>query len=303
MKLVFLDSEDVNPGDISWEPMKTLGDFFPYPKTKKEQIEERLRGAEAVFLDSFPLGRKEMERCPSLKFIGIAATGFNHVDLEAARELGIAVANVPAYSTEAVAQHTMALLLSITNRVEAYREGVFAGNWNACKKELRERAPITGLAGKTIGIVGYGNIGKKVAQIAAAFGMTVHIYRQNPRAAVSSDVVSLHCPLTAETRHMVDREFIGQMKDGAILLNTARGALIDARALAEALKSGKLAAAGLDVMEPEPPEETNPLLGLENCWITPHVAFTPLETRKTVVDTCAANLRAFLRGERRNRLV
>lgn len=303
MKIVFLDSSEVNPGDISWEPIEKLGEFKDYKRTSEEEITDRLHGAEAVFLDSVPLGRKEMERSPSLKFIGIAATGYNHVDLQAAARLGIAVTNVPAYSTDAVAQHTVALLLSITNRVEAYRQGVFSGGWSSCKETLRETAPLTLLSGKSMGIVGYGNIGKKVAELAGAFGMKVNIYSRSPQETVESDVVSLHCPLTLETRHLVDKSFIENMKDGAILLNTARGGLVDAGALAEALTSGKLTAAGLDVMEPEPPEEANPLIGLENCWITPHVAFTPYETRKTVVDTCGANLESFLKGERRNRLV
>lgn len=303
MKIVFLDSSEVNPGDISWEPIEKLGEFQNYQRTSEEEITDRIRGAEAVFIDSVPLGKTVMERSMSLKFIGIAATGYNHVDLQTAARLGIAVANVPAYSTEAVAQHTMALLLSITNRVEAYRQGVFSGTWNSCKETLRKTAPLTLLSGKSIGIVGYGNIGKKVAELARAFGMRVNIYSRSPQEAVKADILSLHCPLTKETRNLVDENFIENMKDGAILLNTARGGLVDAQALAEALTSGKLAAAGLDVMDPEPPEASNPLIGLENCWITPHVAFTPYETRKTVVDTCGANLESFLKGERRNRLV
>lgn len=303
MKIVFLDSAIINPGDISWESIARLGEFQPYKRTAPEEIAGRLTEAEAVFVDSLPLSREVMEQCPSLKFIGIAATGFNHVDLEAAKARGIAVANVPAYSTDAVAQHAMALLLSLSNQAELYNKAVIEGEWQNCKDYTFMKAPVTLLAGKSLGIVGYGNIGKKVARIAEAFGMTVHVYSKEPEKAIASDVVSLHCPLTKENAGMVDRGFIENMKDGAILINTARGGLVNEADLAAALKSGKLAGAGLDVLAKEPPEEGNPLIGLENCKITPHMAFIPVETRRTVVETCGANLESFIRGERLNRLV
>ncbi len=303
MKIVFLDSAIINPGDISWECIARLGEFQPYKRTAPEEIPERLAGAEAAFVDSLPLSREVMEQCPDLKFIGIAATGFNHVDLEAAEEHGIAVANVPAYSTDAVAQHAMALLLALSNQAELYNKAVTEGEWQNCKDYTFMKAPVMLLAGKSIGIVGYGNIGKKMAQLAEAFGMTVHVYSKEPEKAMAADVVSLHCPLTKENAGLVDRTFIEKMKDGAILINTARGGLVNEEDLAAALKSGKLSGAGLDVLAKEPPEAGNPLIGLENCKITPHMAFIPVETRRIVVETCGANLASFIRGERSNRLV
>lgn len=303
MKLVFLDCAGVNPGDLSWAPLEKLGELKYYKKTEKEERLARMKGAEAVFVDSLPLEGSLLKQCPELKFIGIAATGYNHVDLETAEELGIGVANVPAYSTDAVAQQTIALLLSISNRVETFRQAVFAGEWRSHPEEIPFKTPVKLLAGKSIGIVGYGNIGKKVAEIARAFGMTVNVYSQDPQAALRSDVVSLHCPLTRENQGMADREFFAKMKEGAIFLNTARGGLVDEQALADALNSGKLLAAGLDVLRQEPPQEDHPLVGLENCWITPHIGFIPPETRKTVIDVCAANLESFRKGEKLNRLV
>lgn len=303
MKIVFLDSAIVNPRDISWENIEKLGEFTNYQRTKREELCQRLKGVEAVFIDSFGLDREMMERCPDLKFIGIAATGFNHVDLEAAEELGIAVANVPAYAADAVAQHAMALLLSITNQVDVYRHAIIDGEWRKSPDYTFIKAPLTLLTGKSIGIIGYGNIGKRIVRLAEAFGMTVNVYSQDKEAAICSDVVSLSCPLTKENRRMVDRTFLSQMKDGAILINTARGGLVDEEALAEALTSGKLAGAGLDVLSQEPPDADNPLIHLKNCFITPHIAFIPVETRRVIIETCEANLRSFLEGGRLNRLV
>lgn len=303
MKIVFLDHGVVNPGDLSWEPIEKLGQFEHYKQTSAEELDERLHGTEAVLIDSFQFDRERMGRCPTLKFIGIAATGFNHVDLEAAKELGIAVANVPAYSTDAVAQQAVSLLLSVTNRVDRYNRSVVAGTWRDGARPAFVDNPITLLAGKTMGIIGYGNIGRKVAEIARAFGMEVHIYSRDPEAAIKADVISLHCPLTPETEKMIDESFISRMKDGAILINTARGGLVDEEALAAALKSGKLSGAGLDVLAQEPPQQGSPLIGLENCYITPHIGFSPAETRRVVIDTCAANLESFLRGGTLNRLV
>lgn len=303
MKIVFLDYAMVNPGDISWAGIAELGAFEAYEKTPKELAVQRLQDADAVIIDSVEMDRRMMESCPKLKYIGIAATGFNHVDLEAARELGIAVTNVPAYAAEAVAQHAIALLLYITNRIQPYNEAVSSGGWRQEGAGIYAREPLMLLSGKSIGIIGYGAIGSRVADIAEALGMKVNIYSRAPQAAISSDVVSLNCPLTRENSGMVDRNFIDKMKDGAILINTARGKLIDEKALAEALISGKLAAAGLDVMAQEPPCEDNPLIKLDNCFITPHIAFIPVETRRTVVDTCVDNLKSFLDGGSLNRLV
>lgn len=303
MKSVFLDCAVVNPGDISWEAIEKVSELEVYSRTEREDICRRLKGADAVFVDSLPIDREIMENCKSLKFIGIAATGFNHIDIEAARELGIAVANVPAYSTEAVAQHAIALLLSVTNNVEAFNRKVEEGKWQDCKGDTEKGIPVTLLSEKSIGIIGYGNIGSRVAQIAQALGMKVNIYSRDKEAAMASDVVSLHCPLTPENTGMINESFISKMKDGAILINTARGALLDEAAVAEALKSGKLAGAGLDVLAAEPPEQDNPLIGLKNCFITPHIAFIPKETRQKVVDICGENLESYIKGDSLNRLV
>lgn len=303
MKIVFLDSAIINPGDISWDGIGRLGEFVHYERTAQEEICPRLNGAGAAFIDSVVLDRETMKHCPDLKFIGIAATGFNHVDLEAASELGIAVANVPAYAADAVAQHAMALLLSLTNHVDAYHHAICEGAWGKSCDGTFIKAPLLLLAGKSIGIIGYGNIGKRIARMAEAFGMVVHIYSEDREAAIKSDVVSLSCPLTKENRHMIDRSFLSQMKDGAILINTARGGLVDEDALAEALLCGKLTGAGLDVLSEEPPRADHPLINLKNCLITPHIAFTPMETRRIVIETCEANLRSFLEGGRLNRLV
>jgi len=303
MRIVFLDSAIINPGDIPWDGIEALGEFVNHKRTSREEIIERLQGAEALFTDAVGIDREIMEKCPDLKFIGIAATGFNHIDLDAAKELGIAVCNVPAYAANAVAQHAMALLLALTNQVETYNNAINAGEWGASRDYTFIKAPLTLLAGKSIGIVGYGDIGSKVAQMAEAFGMKVNIYSRDKEAAIKSDVVSLNCPLTKENTGMVNAEFISQMKDGAILINTARGKLIDEQALADALKSGKLAGAGVDVLSSEPPAADNPLIGLPNCYITPHIAFIPIEARTVVIETCAENLKTFMEGGNLNRIV
>ncbi|MGX8775025.1 MAG: NAD(P)-dependent oxidoreductase [Bacillota bacterium] len=289
IKAVFLDCIDINAGDLSWGPVEDLCELEYYLTSSEEEAKSRLAGAGAVFVDSFPVGRKLMEANPQLKYIGIAATGFNHIDLDAAKDLGIAVTNIPAYSTDAVAQHAAALLLQLTNH-----PGTYVDN---------DTTPPMLLKGKTIGIVGYGNIGRRFGEIAGALGMEVIPYSADPERAIKADVVSLNCPLTDENAGMVDREFIGRMKDGAILINTARGGLVDEDALAEALKSGKLKGAGLDVLAKEPPDGTCPLFGLENCVITPHIAFTPKETREKIIEILADNFRSYLNGGEANRIV
>lgn len=303
MKAVFLDSGVIDPGDISWSSVEAICDFVKYDDTPEEQAHERLKDSEAVFIDSFPITGELMRSCPKLRFLGVAATGYNHIDIATAEELGIAVANVPAYSTDAVAQHAFSLLMTLANRIPDYSRMVSENRWEEAQRTGGIIYPIQLLRGKSIGIVGYGNIGRRVGEMAEAFGMTVNVYSRDREAAVSSDFVSLHCPLTDDNREMVNRDFIGSMKDGAILINTARGGLVDEAALAEALKSGKISAAGLDVLGTEPPQPDNVLLDAPNCIITPHIAFTPHETRMTVVETCAANLKSFIDGEKLNRLV
>lgn len=303
MKIVFLDSAIINPGDISWEGLQRLGNLEVHKRISRAEAVSVIGDAEAIFTDSFAIDRELMESCLNLRFIGIAATGFNHVDLDAAKDLGIAVANVPAYAAEAVAQHAIALLLSVTNHIETYNNAVKEGEWQKSRDYTFVKAPLTLLAGKSIGIIGYGDIGSKIAQIAEALGMKVNIYSRDSEAAIRSDVVSLSCPLTPENKGMINADLISRMKDGAILINTARGGLLDEAAVAEALKSGKLAAAGLDVLAQEPPATDNPLVGLPNCYITPHIAFIPVETRQVVIETCEKNLKSFIEGGSLNRLV
>ena len=302
MKIVFVDHAIVNPGDLSWEPMKALGDLECYERSTREEALSRAQDADVLIVDSFAVDRDFIAHCPNLKLIDIAATGFNHVDLDACKERGIGVANVPSYAAETVAQHAFALLLSLTNSIGIYGDAVRNGEWQKAKDYTFIKAPITLLAGKSIGIIGYGSIGKKIAAIAEGFGMKVNIYSRNPDAAITSDVVSLSCPLTEQNRGMVNKEFIANMKDGAFLINTARGGLIDERALADALKSGKLAGAGLDVMASEPPVSGSPLLELESCHITPHIAFIAPEARQTIMDVCAENIRSYISGGTLNRL-
>lgn len=293
-RAIFPDSIDIDFGDISWAGLDSLCDIEICSKMSREQLVEKGSDVEALFIDSFEIDAKLMDACPNLKYIGACATGTNNIDIEAAKARGIAVANVPAYSTDAVAQHAVALLLEVTNKVASYDQGQMPDDRAALLPVL--------LAGKSIGIVGYGNIGRKVAQVAEALGMTVNIYSRDPEAALASHVVSMHCPLTEENRGMVDEKFISRMKDGAIFINTARGGLVDEKALADALRSGKLSGAGLDVTVKEPVEKDSPLLECENCYITPHVAFMPKETRQLLMEEAAENYRAFLNGENRNRV-
>jgi len=302
MKIVFLDHAIVNPGDLSWEPLQRLGELDCYPRSTRDEALERAKDAEILISDSFAVDRKFIEACSDLKLIVIAATGFNHIDIDAAKAHGIGVANVPSYAAETVAQHAFALLLSLTNQIESYGQAVNAGEWQKAKDYTFLKGPITLLDGKSIGIIGYGSIGKKIAKIAESFGMKVNIYSRNPDAAITSDVVSLSCPLTRENERMVNAEFISRMKDGAFLINTARGKLIDEQALADALKSGKLTGAGLDVMAQEPPADGSPLLGLENCHITPHISFTAAEARQKIIEVMANDIESFLGGGTLNRL-
>ena len=302
MKIVFLDTYTTNPGDLSWEPLEALGELSLYDRTPYEDSVSRIADAGAVFVNKNEITEEIMESCLGLRFIGAAATGYDNVDVRAAIGRNIAVANIPAYSTDSVAQHAFAFILEISNQITVHKKAVDDGEWYGAEDFCFTKAPLTLLTGKSLGIIGYGNIGKKVAEIARAFGMTVNIYSRDEKAAVESDFVSLHCPATPENKSFVNSEFIDRMKDGAALINTARGALIDESALAAALKSGKLAAAGLDVLNEEPPVEPNPLVGLPNCWITPHIAWIPKDIRQRVIDVCVANLKSFIDGGRLNRV-
>lgn len=303
MKTVILDGYSINPGDLTWTSIEKISDFQIYDRTENSDIVTTIGDADGVFVSKCDITREVLESCPNLKFVGITATGYDNVDISAAKELGIAVCNVPSYSTEAVAQHVFALILELTNLVGRYNQEVQAGRWYESKDFTFDAGSLTLLDGKTLGIIGYGNIGKKVAAIGEAFGMTINIYSQNPESAMASDFLTLHCPATAENTGFVNKDFISQMKDGAVLINTARGALINEEDLADALRSGKLSAAAVDVISVEPPAKPHPLINLPNCILTPHIAWMPRETRQKVVDICAANLSSFLEGGTLNRLV
>ena len=303
MKAVLLDVNTINPGDLSWDKLTDMCDSFTfYNRTSPDLVVERIADSDLLFTSKVQITRSVMEQVPNLKYIGITATGHNNVDLKAASDLGIAVTNVPAYATDAVAQHTMALILELTNQVGLHNESVQSGEWENSIDFCYWKKPISLLAGKSIGIIGYGQIGRKVAQIAEAFGMTVNVYSKGRQAAATSDYVSLHCPLTKENRHMINAEFLSEMKPGSVLINTARGGLVDEAALAEALKSGHLAGAGLDVLENEPPMADCPLIGIENCIITPHNAWAPKEMREMVIDVLAENLASWIDGGTLNRI-
>lgn len=306
MKIVVLDGYTENPGDLSWEPFEQLGELVVYDRTAPEDVVARLDGAEMVLTNKTVLTRELMAGAKDLKYVGVLATGYNVVDVAAARELGVTVCNIPAYSTDSVAQMVFALLLEICQRVGDHSRAVHAGRWTACKDFCFWDSPLIELAGKTMGIVGYGRIGKKVAEIARCFGMKVVAWTRTPRdpECVSldellkvSDVISLHCPLFPETQNLINKDSIAKMKDGVILINTSRGPVINDADLAEALKSGKVYAAACDVASVEPIPADNPLLGLENMIFTPHIAWATHEARARLMDIAVDNAKAFLAGE------
>ena len=295
MEIVLLDGYTINPGDLSWKRLELMSDKFTvFDKTPPERVASRIGLCDVLMTSKCQITREIMANAPNLKYIGLTATGYNNVDVKAAADLGIAVTNVPSYATDAVAQHTMALILEITNNVGLHNRSVQEGEWTSSKYFCYWKKPVTLLAGKSIGIIGYGEIGKKVAELAKAFGMTVNIYSRDPEAAIKSDYVSLHCPLTPENEKMVNTQFLVNMKPGAVLINTARGGLVDERALADALKAGFIAGAATDVLTTEPPEEDCPLIGLDNYILTPHMAWAPKEMRQLVIYTLADNLTAWL---------
>ena len=313
MKIVILDGYASNPGDVSWEEIAGFGELTVYERTAKNEVVSRIGDAEIVFLNKTPVDASVFEQCKNLRMIGVLATGYNIVDIAAAKAHGVTVCNVPGYSTGAVAQMTFALLLEMTQHVGEHSQAVHAGQWQRCPDFCFWNAPLTELAGKTLGIVGYGAIGQAVGNIAQAFGMRLLVTARHikpvPEGAqfvtpeellARSDIVSLHCPQTAENLHMIDAAALAKMKDGAILLNTARGGLIDEQAVADALKSGKLAGYGADVVSKEPIAADNPLLTAPNCYLTPHIAWAPKEARLRLHHIAAENLRAFLNGTPQN---
>lgn len=314
MKITILDGYGMNPGDMSWAPLEELGDLTVYDRTAPEQVLERAAGSEALLTNKTVLTAETLRALPQLKYVGVLATGYNVVDIDAARELGIVVTNIPAYSTDSVVQMVFAHLLAITNRVEHYTAENRRGRWSTNPDFCYWDTPLHELSGKTFGIVGLGNIGMAVSRVARAFGMKVKAYTSKrieelpdgvSKAGLdelfeTSDVVSLHCPLTESTRHLVNADRLAQMKPSAILINTGRGPLVDEKALAEALNSGRIHAAGLDVLSSEPPAADNPLLTARNCFITPHLGWATKEARERLLRIAADNLRGFITGDIRN---
>lgn len=312
-KIIILDGFTANPGDLEWKRLEEMGDLTVYDRTSENQIVERCKGASIVFTNKTPLRAATLEALPRLKFIGVLATGYNVVDIVDARRLDITVCNVPAYSTMSVAQNVFALILDITNSVAHYTAEVKKGRWSSCEDFCFTDTVLSELAGKRMGIVGYGAIGRQVGSIASAFGMEIAAYSSKEKEHIqpavkmdldtlfsTSDIISLHCPLTEETYHLVDERRLSIMKPSAILINTGRGPLIDENALARALEEGRIKAAGVDVLSQEPPSADNPLLKAPNIRITPHISWATMEARTRLLDISIGNLQAYLEGEPRN---
>jgi len=314
MKIVILDGYTVNHGDLSWDDMKEFGEVTVYDRTDRnfEAIVSRIGDAEIVLENKINMTREIMDACPNLKYIGELATGYNNIDIAAAKEKGIVVTNIPAYSTASVAQLAIALLLEICHHTAHHNDLVHQGEWTSCPDTMfyDHACPIIELSGKTLGIIGFGQIGQSVARIAKAMGMNVLAHSRSVREEgkalaeyvpldellAKSDVISLHCPLFPETKGIINAENISKMKDGVIILNTSRGPLINEADLAEALKSGKVYAAGVDVVSIEPMQADNPLLSAPNCFITPHMAWMSTEARTRLIDIAVNNIRAYLAG-------
>ena len=303
MKGVILDGYTVTLNDLDWSPLEELCELKVYDRTVPADVIERIGDSEAVFINKIRMTDEIYDACPDLRFVGELATGYDNANVRAAGTRGIAVTNVPAYATEPVAQHTMALILEITNNAGYYTSAIHDGAWVRSEDFTFIDRPLMRLNGMSLGIIGYGAIGKRVAELAEAFGMKVNVYSKNKAAAVSSDIVTLHCPATPKNKGFINREFISGMKDGAILINTARGALVNEADLRDALESGKLRAAAVDVVNGEPQSADSPLLKAKNLYITPHLAWSDREARKQIIDTTAANLRSFLEGGDLNRIV
>lgn len=312
MKIVVLDGRGLNPGDLSYACLEEFGSVtvYQHTDTPAEAI-ARIGSSEIVLVNKVPITREILDACPSIRLICVLATGYNVVDCQACAQRGIPVTNVPAYGTAAVAQFTIALILELCHRVGLHNHSVHQGDWCRSETFCYWLTPQMELAGKTLGIIGYGRIGQAVGALARAFGMEVLAY--HPRRNLSgepyveldtllerSDILSLHCPLFPETHHLINRETIAKMKDGAMLINTARGALVEESALAQALNAGKLRGAAVDVVSQEPMTPDNPLLSCKNCIITPHIAWAPVESRQRLLDCVVENIRSYLAGHPQN---
>ncbi len=313
MKIVVLDGYVENPGDLSWEPLEALGELTVYDRTSltdEEEIIQRIGDAEIIITNKTPIRKSTMDHCPNIKFIAMLATGYNVVDYDYAREKGIPLANVPAYGTASVSQFSIALLLEVCHHIGHHSDSVRNGEWTTAADWCYWDYPLIELEGKTIGIIGFGRIGQNEGRIAKALGMNVLAYDLYPNDSgkeiatyveldellASSDVITLHCNLTPENAEMINKESIAKMKDGAILINNSRGQLLCESDVADALNSGKLLAAGLDVVSTEPILNDNPLLTAKNCIITPHISWAPKESRQRIMNCTVENIRAFLNG-------
>lgn len=315
MKIVVLDGYGMNPGDLSWDNLNKLGDLTVYDRTAPCEVIDRSVSADILLTNKTIIDKDIIEKLPDLKYIGVLATGYNVVDTKAAREKGIIVTNIPSYSTDSVAQMVFSLLLAVTNNVEHYTLDNRTGRWSRNADFCYWDAPLTELAGKTFGIIGFGNIGSKVAEIALAFGMKVMALSSKPADALPagvikaenldqllsrSDVLSLHCPLTDSTKHIINASTLSKMKSSAILINTGRGPLVDEQALADALNKGIIRGAGVDVLSCEPPKDDNPLLYARNCYITPHLGWATVEARQRLMDIAVSNVANFIEGKPSN---
>ena len=311
MKICILDGYSLNPGDLDWSPVERLGDVTLFDRTPADKIVERAADADIVLTNKVPFSADTLRQLPRLRFICVLATGYNIIDTEAAARQGVVVANIPSYSTMSVAQMAFAHILNITNHVASYAREVADGKWTNCPDFCFWDSALTELAGKTMGIVGLGNTGMATARIAVAMGMKVVALTSKSADTLpegitpaplddvlaSADVVSLHCPLTPSTRHLINAASIAKMKTSAILINTGRGPLVDEQAVADALNGGRLAAFGADVLSQEPPRGDNPLLSARNCFLTPHIAWATLEARTRLMSTATENVRQFIAGE------
>ncbi len=313
MKIVVLDGYTANPGDLSWEPLRDLGELTVYDRTSltdESEAIERIGDAEIVLTNKTPISQAVMDACPNIRYIGAVATGYNIIDYKYAREKGIPVTNVPTYGTAAVSQYSIALLLEICHHIGHHDRTVHEGKWGQCLDWCYWDYPLIELEGKTIGIIGFGRIGQAEGRIAKAMGMNVLAYDLYPNDSgreiaeyvsleelyEKSDVISLHCNLTPENTEMINKDAIAKMKSGVILINSARGQLLAEQDVADALNSGKIAAAGLDTVSIEPIRPDNPLLNAKNCMITPHIAWAPKESRQRIIDCAISNVAAYQKG-------
>ena len=312
MKTVFTDADTVTTGDLSLDMFEKFGDVEKYGVTPPDKVTERIKDADIIMCNKTPITKEVMSACPNLRYIGVLATGTNNVDLGYAKEKGITVTNIPGYSTDGVVQLTFSFILELCGNLSKYRDSVNAGDWIKSRTFSYFPYPMTCIAGKTIGIVGCGTIGSRIAKVADAFRMRVIVHSRTEKPGCpfpfvdmdtllcESDIVTLHCPLTPETKGLMNAEAFGKMKRGSILINTSRGPVVDEKALREALDSGKLAGAGLDVLETEPMREDCPLFGAPNCIITPHIAWASQESRVRLLDIAAHNLADFLNNKKTN---